>query len=281
MTNIMAGYEFKLKYPNTKFYKLTNESECHNNFQFKDGLNVDTIKFNPLGECYPGGLYFTELNKISCWISYIDIMYIREVEIIDDSVVKIEQNKFKTDKFILKNKQLISDFEYWNDLEFCKLYVKQNGMALRYVRNKTDELYKEAVKQNGMALRYVLKQTDEICLLAVKNFGGALKYVLVQTDEICKEAVKNYGMALKYVQLQTDEICKEAVKNIGYVLEYVLVQTEEICLIAVKSNGLSLKYVLVQTDEICKETVKSNIFALRYVQNNKVQNYISTLDHKI
>jgi len=46
------------------FYKITNEKEYHYNFQYKDGLNEDTIKFNPSGECNIGGLYFIELNKI-------------------------------------------------------------------------------------------------------------------------------------------------------------------------------------------------------------------------
>ena len=36
----------------------------------------------------------------------------------------------------------------------------------------------EAVKQNGYALRYVKDQTEAICLEAVKNDGDALQYVL-------------------------------------------------------------------------------------------------------
>ena len=39
-------------------WKLTNIDEIHNSFVFKTGLNVDTIKFNPLGESELGGIYF-------------------------------------------------------------------------------------------------------------------------------------------------------------------------------------------------------------------------------
>ena len=39
------------------------------------------------------------------------------------------------------------------------------------------------VKQNGYALRYVREQTEEICLAAVKRDGDALRYVINQTDE--------------------------------------------------------------------------------------------------
>ena len=35
----------------------------------------------------------------------------------------------------------------------------------------------EAVKQDGHALRYVKEQTNEICLEAVKQNGRALQYV--------------------------------------------------------------------------------------------------------
>ena len=42
--------------------------------------------------------------------------------------------------------------------------VKQNSMALRHVRNKTEEICLAAVRQDGWALEYVKNQTDEICL---------------------------------------------------------------------------------------------------------------------
>ena len=32
----ISGKEFKERYNDTKFYKLTNEEELHKNFQFKD-----------------------------------------------------------------------------------------------------------------------------------------------------------------------------------------------------------------------------------------------------
>ena len=79
----------------------------------------------------------------------------------------------------------------------------------------------EAVKQNGYALRYVAEQTEEICLEAVKQNGDALRYVAEQTEEICLEAVKQDGYALQYVAEQTEEICLEAVKQNRDALQYV------------------------------------------------------------
>ena len=273
-SNLMNGSDFKLTYPNTKFYKLTNESECHHNFQFKDGLNVDILMFDPEGECEPGGLYFTELNKISCWISYINIMYIREVEICDDSIVKIEKNKFKTDKFILKNRQLLMDLKYWNDYDFCELSVKQNGNVLEFVKDQTPELCELAVKQNGNALEFVKDQTPELCELAVKQNGNALEFVKNQTHDLCLLAVKQYGYAFLYVREQTPELCEFAVKQNGNVLEFVKDQTPELCELAVKQNGFALQFVREQTPELCKLAVKQYGYVLKYVKEHKLQNYV-------
>ena len=57
----------------------------------------------------------------------------------------------------------------------------------------------EAVKQDGYALQYVKEQTQEICIEAVKQDGYALQYVKEQTQEICIEAVKQDGYALEFV----------------------------------------------------------------------------------
>ena len=81
-----------------------------------------------------------------------------------------------------------------------------------YSHNITENSF-ELVKNNGTALGYVENQTDEICMVAVINNGMALLFVKNQTDEICIEAVKNNGWALKYVILQTYDICMIAINN--------------------------------------------------------------------
>jgi hypothetical protein len=266
--SILTGSEFKAKYPNTKFYKLTNKSENHNGFQFIDGINIDTQKFNPSCTCSKGGLYFTELNKIAKWISYGEqnMKYIREVKILDDSQICIEENKFKTNKFILHPKVLLEEFEQWNNFEFCKLAVQQNGYALKYVKNQTDEICNLAVIQNPYTVYYVKDQTEEICKLAVQQNGIALRHVKEKTEEICKLAVQQNGEALKYVKNQTEDICKIAVQQNGEALKYVKNQTEYICKIAVQQNGSALYYVKDQTEEICKMAVQKNSEELKYVK---------------
>ena len=62
--------------------------------------------------------------------------YIWDVKLLDDSKIVDMGDKLKTDKFILSNKRSI-----WDNEELCKLIVRQNPDALKYVKiNKSMEL---------------------------------------------------------------------------------------------------------------------------------------------
>src|SRR5579872_2118272 len=110
----MMGSVFNHLFGDQTFVKLTNETENHNNFQFNDGLNIDTILFTPMGHCNAGGIYFTDVRLIKKWIFYNNNMmkYMRKVIIPDDALVYIECDKFKADKLFLEPKTEINDEIY-------------------------------------------------------------------------------------------------------------------------------------------------------------------------
>ena len=209
---ILTGKEFNEIYCDVTFYKLTNATEIHYEFKYNDGLNIDSVQFNPSNECSPGGLYFTEESKLSMWFNVANT-YIRKVIIPNDAKVYIEENKFKADKIFLESKIKLKDFYKWNDSLFCIRQVKQNGYALQFVKEQTPEICLATVKQNVSALQFVKEQTPEICLAAVRQNKYALQFVKEQTPEICMEAVKQDGIALQFVKEQTPEICLAAVKK--------------------------------------------------------------------
>ena len=255
--SIYSGSEFNNLTKDKHFVRLTNENENHNGFQYKTGLNIDIITFNPIGECNPGGLYFCEFLNFPSFLEYNNKICknIRKVKIPDDARIYIENNKYKTNKFILEEAK-----DIYSDSDLCLKVVKHNGIVLNCVKEQTYEICLEAVKQNGLALQYVKEQTREICLEAVKQNGLALQYVKEQTREICLEAVKQNGFALDYVKEQTLEICLEAVKENGYSLYYVKEQTREICLTASKHISLILckrKWLFII---LCKRTNKRDMF---------------------
>jgi len=100
------------------YYKVTNEQECHNGYQYKDGLNILKEEFNdnPNDSCCPGGFYFTDYENLPRFFEYGT--WIREVTIPTDArVVKDPQgNKWRTDKIIFGKKYHIkNDFDKWFD----------------------------------------------------------------------------------------------------------------------------------------------------------------------
>ena len=59
-------------------YKITNEEEKHRGMQYKDGLNVDVVPFDPTGDCNSGGIYFAREDILfflnyGCWIRKVTI----------------------------------------------------------------------------------------------------------------------------------------------------------------------------------------------------------------
>jgi hypothetical protein len=128
------GVDFKKLYPKKRFFKLTNKNENHNNFEYKNGINEDQ-NFDTIEK----GLHFCEKNKIYLWIWYNgNIMYnIREVKILDDSIVFVEDDCFRTNKFfledkclIIKNKHIIQLIKKKADLKLSILYEIDNILSL-------------------------------------------------------------------------------------------------------------------------------------------------------
>ena len=241
--NILTGEQFNKTYKNRKFVKLTNLFENHNGYQFQTGLNIDSIPFNPYGECQSGGIYFCEFGKLPMWLKYGSklMYYARVVSIPNSARVYREKNKWKADRLILGERKKIEELKIWNDQNCCALAFEQNRNILQYLQ--TDCLCLAAVKIDPYIIKDVRNQTPDICLEAVKGNWWALKYVKVQTPEICIEAVRQNGLALQYVNVQTIEICIEAVRQNGLALQYVKSQTDLICWEAFQQNGQAIIYV--------------------------------------
>ena len=91
-----------------RFYKVLNEDECHNGFQYHDGLNVDSEPFNPSGNCEPGGIYFAR-EDILAFLSYG--VWIREVTIPEGEPIYENPGhpkKYKSHRVILGQRRRIT-----------------------------------------------------------------------------------------------------------------------------------------------------------------------------
>ena len=91
------------------YYKILRESECHFGMQYKTGLNVDVLPFNPSGDCKPGGIYFASEGILE-FLEYGP--WIRKVTLPDDAHVYSNPGfpeKWKADKVILGKRRRITD----------------------------------------------------------------------------------------------------------------------------------------------------------------------------
>jgi ankyrin repeat protein len=132
------------------YFKIFNRNDNHNNFQFQNGLNIDSHDFNPNPnlECVPGGLYFSNENNILGFINYGN--FIREVELpADEKNIVHFKDKSRAKSLFLHPKKDLRKLETW-------LWLKQKNVNL----NADDDF----------ALRYAAANGHlEVCQFLVKN----------------------------------------------------------------------------------------------------------------
>ena len=243
--------------------------------------------------------------NISSSIRYIDVLHLtRNVE---------EQTDINNAYFDLCI-QAVSD----DGVNLQNVFVPQNVVTSQLL---TPELYKKiclaAVRENGLVLSLVHDKTPDICLAAVRQQAMAIKFIPKESDNqlfnrsasMYLLAVEQNGLLLQYVEIPTsgctelyEEICIAAVKQNGSALMYVFPQYLEsvsvytkICLIAVRQNGFALqyvdtKYVDTKVDTkyvdnyitICKTAVTQNGLSLPYVKLSEIDaNHEIDLYHDI
>ncbi len=152
--------------------------------------------------------------------------------------------------------------------------VRQDGLALRHIKNPSEAVIIAAVQQNGLALQFVPaeKQTYQVCAFAVVQNGRALQHVAKQSESICMAAIRDQQAALAMVRIpQTREMILCAVSSApkrGCALAYAKIQDEEICLAAVTNDPHALQYVWQQTPKIVQRAVQTNGLSLMFVQEH-------------
>lgn len=174
------------------------------------------------------------------------------------------------------------DIKVNNKTEQTKKYPNDLLMAIRH----NSKGIKEELEKDGLKLKDVIEKTEELCMIAVKQNEKALQYVPIelQTINICITAMY-FHMNIGILDYIIDEKKREIVRSIyennkQYAKDFYDVkhnkrslktvnqQSEEMCLLAVKKNGSELIHVKDQTLEICMEAVKENPWVLKYVERH-------------
>lgn len=306
---ILSGIEFNKFFSDESFVLLTNSSETHYGYQFKDGLNISTKTTRKcISNELRSDIIFVKENDIINFmvkdVNYnaIGILYhTRHITIPNDANVFIRRHNtiFVTDKAILSPREKINDDIYINvvrqnkyRLEYIPDSVKTRDLCLYVVNATANNLQCDECDECDDLFKFVPKSLKdyEMCTHAVTNNWYALKFVprklKVTNKDICMRALKQNGHALKYVPavMIDKNMCIEAIKNpgpdnnSGDILKYIPkdLLTKKIYLAAIEIDSTALKCIkpTKMNKDLCLNAVKKNGLALIYVPTHLIDREI-------
>ncbi len=186
----MSGLEFYtaeefnekfLKPSDEPWYRLTNESETHNDFVYKTGVNTNTEEFDPEQE-YGGGLYFASKSQIRYWFSYHNKFnrYKRRVlSICAGSSVTVDSadNQAKTHSYVLGEREEILEGMTQEEIDSILINEKGSHATFYYcmlpMSMRTDRIRDLFVDHHFNGLYQLEKEhrTFARCCRAIKKYG--------------------------------------------------------------------------------------------------------------
>lgn len=194
---------------------------------------------------------------------------------------------------VTKNIMMFQYCEY-QDEELCVYAVTHYWLNLKFVRNKTDAVYKRALNANYKALDNVdMTSTtslsddkiDEYCKIAIASNGLAIQFInpISRRRKYYLDSVKSNGDALEHIpeSERTDELCEEAVKNGSLdippqfpqtmvqkslsAIRFITNQTRELCLLALDANPRAYKSIHNKTEELSLYAVRKSAENIKLV----------------
>jgi hypothetical protein len=284
MSLILSGVEFNEVFNGVSLYKIIKNSMIHNNFKFSKGLNIDNNEFQVNNSSAPGGFFFTlgDYVNVKTLSNFYNPMSVWNIEIPDDSIVVIYNNRMKTNKIILTSK--ISD---QSELKFLTkenvelmFKINQNSLICFPDNLKTESMFlTDVINNNPKLLSFVPHKlwNPEICnkiyQSAFDTNNISFRYIndKFKTIKMCEQAILSDISNFLYVpeKCMTSEICEKAVKYNTDYFEYVPYQcmTSEICDIVMMKNCEFFDLIpdYFKTLDMCLKALKYNPDYFEYI----------------
>ena len=254
------------------YYKITNQEECHRDFQYQTGLNVLDRPFQENGSCVAGGLYFTTLEHLHDFYQYG--VWLRVVIIPDDALMVKDPagNKWRADKIILGERYPLYDL---GTIKKFNLKINEYFICLSSGRGCLDvlEWWLKTNNEAGLELKYDWQAVNyassesqfkilDWWLKAHQEHGLELKYSSWAIGDASSnghvntlEWWRNSGLDLKYSYIAIDKASANGHINVlewwkssklpmkyGNVMKYASMNGHVEVLEWWNNSGLDLKY---------------------------------------
>jgi hypothetical protein len=230
-----------LEYINIKFhtYEIYNNAVCNN------GLALKFVKNQTYELCYNAIITYNNNNTLYIPdqhpFKYINFNIFSDNEIYKLALLSIKKdsriiiyfnkninnlslinknkliklNKFKLlnlyKKAIINNSSCIKYIiPKYQTIKLCLLSLKDDINNLKFINNKSEQLYIKIVKNNGLHLEFLNYQTEDICYNAILNNHNAFKFVKNITYTLCIKLIENY----KYNNYNDKLIFNNIINNI-------------------------------------------------------------------
>ena len=235
-----------------KLYKITNSKESHHFYFYKTGKNTFQGEFSHDAVCGYGGLFFAKEGDILNWLSWG--IFIREVFLLPDSKIVNMGTKFKTDKFILGSRSVIT-------CEFIKEQQKILG----------NDLFETNEKSNITKITNLLASATEPSFDAVRACNNPILWSLMANDSSTKwkdsiymnllGANCNILRVFGNMQNPSYAVQKRAVELCPQCIEKIPNPDPELCKIAINNYDAFLHNI---TNEVTKNEI------LEYLDTNNM-----------
>jgi hypothetical protein len=135
------------------FYKVVNKRLNDGRRQYEIGLNKD----REYKEEFVEPMFYCNKQQIHYHLN--DGYKLAFISLPIGNISEYRETKYVTNNMIIKKVINLKDWKMWENEKFCLETVRENGMALEYVKNPTFEIIEEALKKDEMALEYVSNET--------------------------------------------------------------------------------------------------------------------------
>ncbi|AZL89696.1 ankyrin repeat protein [Megavirus baoshan] len=151
------------------YLKITNYLERHNDFQYKDGLNILKGEFNnnPKKSCVPGRLYFSKPKHILKYLNYG--IYLREIHLPTDNpdfkmIKDPDGDEYGANMIMLSERRDLRDVETWDYMVSVGVNIyDDNSYALKWASKEGHFEIVKYLVENGA---YIHADNDRALMVA-------------------------------------------------------------------------------------------------------------------